>query len=276
MTNATPNTESLNKGSYELKLPSSDVVTPDNLWQLVQDIAATSDKFSQGQLEVKTKLPKNTIKRALSYLKYLGFISESREDETQNAKKIKVQYFSVNKSSELVEKIQYELKAGRKEPALGFWNQLIAKHDMAKVISKEFLGSGSSKTKIDLENFLKSRKELSGHNPSYYQNGVSFIIRILGQAGIISNKGNDIFLQTEEKSAEGEETRFDNNAEKGDIPLKQNGSYKVTIIGPGLNTTMEIQEEFDIDIVEKYLTKIKNKISKAETTETHENTKSST
>ncbi len=264
----------MNQTNSELKLPSADVVTVDNLWQLVQDIAATSERFTQEQLQTKTKLPKNTTIRVLAYLKYLNFIDENRKDEVQGDKKIKVQYFTLNKGHELVGKIQYELKASRKDSALELWNELIRKHELAQVISKDFLGSSSSKTKIDLENFLKNRKELEGHNPGYYQNGVGFIIRMLTQAGVISSKGDDISLLNSE-NATGKEEIFNNpdteNAINNPNP-KLTNTYKVSITGPGLNTSMDIQEEFDIDIVEKYLEKIRGKLSKSGAPEPHENT----
>jgi len=51
------NTEEVISNSHELKLPSADLVTADNLWQSIQAIAVTSNKFTQEQLKSNLKIP---------------------------------------------------------------------------------------------------------------------------------------------------------------------------------------------------------------------------
>jgi len=207
----------------------------------------------------------NTIMRILAYLKYLNYLKEVREEETQGGKKTKVQYFIVNKDQPLVNDIQYAVKAGgREDEAKSKWHQLIREHDLSKIIINEFFSSEVTKTKIDLENFLKARKELSGKQPSYYQYGVSFILKLLGQAGLLSVQGNNIILtKTGNVSKESNTREIVQVEAKRDEDTQQisNDVYKVTIIGPDLNTTLDIIEEFDIEIVNKFLEKIKNKLS---------------
>jgi len=259
------NTQDVNL-TRELKLPSANVVTADNLWQVVQAIAITSNKFTQEQLKSngKTLPPPNTMVRILAYLKYLNFLSESREEETQGGKKVKIQYFIVNKENTLVAEVQYEIKAGRKEIAQEKWNQLLREHDITRIITKDFFATDSTKTRIDLENFLKERKELKGKNPSYYQHGVTFIIKLLGQAGILLSSGNSISCKVEVNPQDKDEKELTEETVNSDEQVPDQPSYtgyKVTISGPGLNTSIDIMEEFDIEIVEKNIEKIKNKIS---------------
>lgn len=250
------NTQDTITSLHDIKLPSADVVTADNLWQFVS--AITSVKFTQQQLQSSLKtFSMNTIVRILSYLKYLNYLKEAREDEMLSGKKTKVQYFIVNKDYPLVNDIQYDIKAGgREEDAKKKWYQLIKEHDLSKIIVEEFFSSERTKTKIDLENFLKGRKELSGKQPSYYQYGVTFILKLLGQTGLLSVVGNNINLTATEKT-----NKEERNEDGIDRKSSQNKGYKVTIVGPDLNTSMDIIEEFDIEIVNKFLEKIKNKLS---------------
>lgn len=254
------NTDKVISTSHEIKLPSADVVTVDNLWQFI--LAITSTKFTQQQLQSSLKtFSMNSIMRILAYLKYLNYLKESREEEVQGGKKIKVQYFIVNKDLPLVNDIQYEVKADRKEEAKEKWHQLIREHDLSRLIIGEFFVSEKSKTKIDLENFLKGRKELVGKQPSYYQYGVSFILKLLSQAGILSVTSNNINLNRIEiidKGLMGSDSVKEEN--EGQQAPSGKG-YKVTIVGPDLNTSMDIIEEFDIEIINKFLEKIKKKLS---------------
>lgn len=258
------NTQDITVSSHEIKLPSADVVTADNLWQFV--LAITSVKFTQRQLQGSLKtFSMNTIMRILAYLKYLNYLKESREEETQGGKKTKVQYFIVNKDQPLVNDIQYDVKAGsREEDAKKKWHQLIREHNLSRIIAEEFFSSEGTKTKIDLENFLKARKELSGKQPSYYQYGVNFILKLLGQAGLLSVVGSNINLtairKTDKELDAGEAAQEETKEGKAD-QKSSNKTYKVTIVGPDLNTSMDIIEEFDIEIVNKFLEKIKNKLS---------------
>lgn len=250
-----------NQTAHELKIPSADVVTIDNLWQVVQAIAATSTKFTQEQLREsdKTLPPINTLFRILAYLKYLNYLRESREEETQGGKKVKLQYFIVNKDLPLVQEIQYQIKAGRKEDAKELWLKLIREHDLTQIIIKDFFSSEDTKTRLDLENFLKGRSELSGKTPSYYQHGVTFILKLLNQAQILSTSGNNIYYKSSVQAEKDdqdkpEESLNSNNTHEDDQKIS---TYKVVVTGPGLNASIQIGELFDIEIVEKYLEKIK-------------------
>ena len=272
------NTEEVISNSHELKLPSADLVTADNLWQSIQAIAVTSNKFTQEQLKSNLKIPTNTIIRILAYLKYLNYLKESREEEMQGGKKIKIQYFFVNKELPSVEAIQYEIKANRKEEAQKKWQEFIRDHELSKIIVKEFFATEKTKTRIDLENFLKARKELAGKQPHYYQHGVSFILKLLGQADVVSSTGNNIYLSGSFKPEEDKPGVVTDTSGQEDRGVPNTGAakgYKVTIEGPGLDTTIEITEQLDLDIVDKFLQKIRNIFPPAKKEEENENSKPS-
>lgn len=259
------NTEDIISKTELLKLPSADVVTADILWQFVQSI--TSEKFTKEQM--KSFLPsssKNTVPRVLAYLKYMEYLTESREEVNEGEKKKKIQYFIVNKELPLVKDVQYEIKAGRKESAKEKWFQLVREHVLSRTIVKEFFGDDKTKTRIDLENFLKERKELRGKQPSYYQHGVTFIIKLLSQVGTLSSSGNNLNLDEKVQEEKQKPTEEPPREDEGIKSNKFDGkSYTVTIKGPDLDTTLEINEEFDLQIVEKFLEKIKSKLTPAET-----------
>ena len=258
------NTEDITTKTESLKLPSAGVVTADILWKFVQSI--TSVKFTKEQM--KSFLPsssKNTVPRVLAYLKYMEYLTESREEVNEGGKKKKIQYFIINKELPLVREIQYEIKASREDSAKEKWFQHVREHSLSKIIVKEFFGDDKTKTRIDLENFLKERKELEGKQPSYYQYGVTFIIKLLSQAGILSSSGNNLSLNEKKQEENQDPTEEFPGEDEVNKPNKLERNYTVTIKGPDLNTTLEINEELDLDIVNKFLEKIKNKLDLTET-----------
>lgn len=251
--------------SYDIKLPSStNAVTKLSLWNFLKSIAITGSIFTKDQLQSPPTESADAILRNLSYLKYLGVIKEIRtSNDSENVQKFEV----VN--NKIVKDLLYELKASREEVAKSHWRLLLENHDLYLALKSEFFKDDTQKTFIDLEHFL--RGYLPNKSPNYYQTGGKFIIGLLAGVGLLMEKGNQINLvkkdmpQDEYIDADFKAIPINTESLKGTIttvPAITDENYMVIIKGPDVNHSVVINEEIDLEIVNKILEKVKQKLMK--------------
>jgi len=240
-----------------IKLPSNTyVVNPNTLWNFVKTISGTGEVFTKDQL-IKSGLytkSDDTIKRNLSYLKYLGIIDESRERKKVGEKKELIQKFSVLKSKEIKD-INYQIKADREENAKKIWGSYLKDQELFNSLKNNFFKDTNTKTVIDLENFL--REKFPNRVPSYIQNGIDFIVELLSGAELLKRDGNNIILSDEvhtndvlEKNKESEkEDTFDENDGASESP-PEISTYRIKIEGPGISQMIELKDTRQVKIVD--------------------------
>ncbi|MCO6149539.1 hypothetical protein [Flavobacterium sp. NRK1] len=259
--------ENLNE---KIKLPSNwMLVNPESIWRYLLTISKTGNVFSKEQL-IKSGLYTNNednISRNLSYLKYLGIVEEERG-------KGKNQKFLVNENS-YVRNITYELKAGREDAAKDKLKEHFKNHILFQTLKSEFFKNEKEKTLHELEHFLKDG--IPNKSPVYYQKGGEFLIKLLSIASLATLSGNDILLNDDndnqiivnDDDVESNAEIISSNVETNpSIPqpyfdealIVPSNVYTIKFVGPGMNTTLEIQEEDDLLIVEATLVKIRKKL----------------
>lgn len=177
-------------------------VTVENLWRTMnaitkigrvfqkKDIASHPDSPFTGQID---------IGRILSYLKYLGIISESREKIKD--KEGKVQRIQKYKVTEKAQKFYYLIQSGRKEEAMAEWSNLIKDHDLYKIVAEELLSQTKKTTIRELQDIIW---EAYGgkHQSSFYRNGAEFVAELLDNAELVEFDKSTGLISLKEYTAE--------------------------------------------------------------------------
>lgn len=169
-----------------LTIPSDpSKVTVENLWRVMNVITKTGRTFRKEDITGHPDSPftdKIAIGRILSYLKYLGIVSESRERvEGEEGKVQRIQKFTV---TDKAQKFYYLLQDGRKEGAMTEWSKLIMDHDLYKVVTHELLSQVKKTTIRELQDVIW-RAYGGKHLSSFYRNGAQFIAELLSNAGLV-------------------------------------------------------------------------------------------
>jgi hypothetical protein len=160
-------------------------VTVENLWRVMNIITKIGRTFQKEDITGHPDSPftdKIAIGRILSYLKYLGIVSESRErTEGEEGKAYSTQRFTV---TDTASKFYYLLQDGRKEEAMVEWSNTMRNHDLYKIVFKELLSQSKKATVRELQDIIW--KAYGGkHRSSFYKNGSEFVAELLSNAGII-------------------------------------------------------------------------------------------
>ena len=160
-------------------------VTVENLWRVMNVITKIGRTFQKEDITRHPDSPftdKIAIGRILSYLKYLGIISESRErTEGKEGKVLITQKFAV---TDTASKFYYLLQDGRKEEAMTEWSNLIRSQALYKIIISELLSQAKKTTIRELQDVIW--KAYGGkHRSSFYRNGAEFIAELLSNAGLV-------------------------------------------------------------------------------------------
>lgn len=262
--------EDTNK-TYKLKLPSdANDITKDVIWSYIKSIGYTGSTFTKEDLKASGLISPvdDTIKRVLSYLKYLDVIEETREISKGAEKKEAVQKFTRSKDP-LIGEMFYELDAKREQEAKTKWKEHLGHHSAYIVLKDEFLAGSPSKKFLDLEHFLKSRPELQGKSAQYYQEGGKFLLDLFSDVGLLSIKENSITLGSSVSivvspdSDAGSTSPVSIKTFVPDSPksvVTTEGAYVVSIRGSDIHMDININEEADFLILDAILKKIKAKI----------------
>lgn len=248
---------------YIIKLPSQpDLVTVENLWKYCEAIANTGHSFTLEQL-VNTGVPHShemAIKRNLSYLKYLGILTEKRSKVKQNDKVKYVQKFYISEDKNVKDFI-YNIKAKRYDMARENFRTLLSRHDLYLSIKNELLKNKKFATIIDLENFLREKCP-KATSPTFFQKGTKFIVELLQSYGLIHVEGDTIYLEKIDRIPQKE-------AEKGKrmtkIPaeiVSDGDNYVITIKGPSIDTSIEIVSLAQLEIVDAILKVVREELNK--------------
>ncbi|HLD89402.1 MAG TPA: hypothetical protein VI911_00020 [Patescibacteria group bacterium] len=248
---------------YNLKVPSSPVVTINNCWEILKIVSRTGKVFLDTDL-VKGGSPVNekNLFRILSYLKYLGFLYEKREKEEVNGKIINTQRWFENEKSEITD-FFFFLRDNRENEAKDIFIKIIKDHDIYNAIANDLLKTRPSATKIELKDYL--RRKLPGKRPGYYDVGVKATLEILKFCELIKVEGN-IFSLVEQKlemrketlKVEAEESELEGVSNKKDLGRNK---YIISIYGENTNFQFPINNKEDIIDVETILGIIKRKLS---------------
>lgn len=252
--------------SYWIKLPSNTgVVSVKTLWNTIKTISSTGSTFTIPQLiqcGLYTKVD-DYISRNLAYLKYLGFLKETREKVKNGDKTENIQKFLILEDKN-VNDIIYDLKANREDSAKSKFGNLLKNHELYLGLKNEFFNSSKIKTFIDLEHFVKEKNP--GKNPVYYQNGGKFIMKLLEQAKLVSVSGNNIELidssSREESKEKSELGPSENYSTKGDKEKDDNqqlkieaddNTYTIKINGPDTNSTWIVKSKKQLAVVKSII-----------------------
>jgi hypothetical protein len=258
---------------YNLKVPSSKVVTMNNCWEILKIVSKTGNVFSDKDL-VNNGSPVNekNLFRILSYLKYLGFIYEKREKEEINGKTTHMQKWFENEADE-VNDFFFFLRDNRENEAKKRFIKIISNHDIYNAIISELLKTRPSATKIELKDYL--RRKLPGKKPRYYDVGVKATLELLTFCGLINVEGNIFSLPKEQQEltkeaindkASTKKTNFENkdleSPSKEDNKKELDGNkYLISIYGEKTNFELPINNKEDIVDIEALLSIIKRKLS---------------
>lgn len=250
--------------SHRIKLPSNTgVVSIKTLWDTIKTISSTGSTFTIPQLiqcGLYTKVD-DYISRNLAYLKYLGFLKETREKVKTGDKTENIQKFTILEDKK-VSDIIYDLKANREDSARSKFGELLKGHELYLGLKSEFFGQTKIKTFIDLEHFVKEKNP--GKNPTYYQNGGKFIMKLLEQAKLVNISGNNIELlddspeiTTQQKSGSFPAEDLKNNGEKVEKPepvIESDGdTYTININGPDTNSTWIVKSKKQLAVVKSII-----------------------
>jgi hypothetical protein len=241
---------------YTIKLPSGDVVTVKNIFEVAKLISKTGKDFSEKHLlDNGAPVNEKSLFRILSYLKYLGLIYDTRENQNIEGKEKKTQRWHQRDSSKVAD-IFYSLKAGRDEVAKEKFIEIIKSHDLYLGIKEELIKNNPFPTELDLENFF--RKKNPGNNPTYYQRGIRFVLSLLSFCGLIIKEGNNFKLSEMEQQIPKEKSQENIQPEESNL----NGSkYSIVLKGGDLNLQFSINGLSDIDDVETILNILRKKLS---------------
>lgn len=172
--------------SGNLVVPSDpSKVTVENLWRTMNAITKIGRVFQKEDIARHPDSPytgKIDIGRVLSYLKYLGIISESREKiKDEEGKAQRIQKFMV---TEKAQRFYYLIQGGRKEEAMAEWSNLIKDHDLYKIVAKELLSQTKKTTIRELQDIIW--KAYGGkHQSSFHRHGAEFVAELLGNAELV-------------------------------------------------------------------------------------------
>ncbi len=246
---------------YNIKLPSGDVINVKNLFEILKVISTTGKTFTEENL-IKTGSPigEGNLSRILSYLKYLGFILETRGLEDSNGEQKKTQKWHQVDNTEMFD-LFYDFKAGREESAKQRFREVIKNHDLYQGIKEELIKNNPAPTLLDLENYYKSKSP--GKTPGYYQRGVRFTILLLSFCNLITKEGNYFKLiesQEEKERGSPEENSTEEIREKEKISLKEN-KYIVNIFGENAKFEFPLNNPSDIEDIEAVLNIIRKKLN---------------
>ena len=191
--------------SGTLMIPSDpSKVTVENLWRTVNAITKIGRVFQKEDIAKHPDSPftgKIDIGRVLSYLKYLGIISESREKIKDEKEKVqRIQKFMVTENAQ---KFYYLLQGGRKEEAMVEWSNLMKDHDLYKIIVKELLSQTKKTTIRELQDIIWKAYE-GKHQSSFYHNGAEFVAELLGNARLVEFDRSTGLISLKEYVAEKE------------------------------------------------------------------------
>jgi len=170
----------------KLVIPSDpSKVTVENLWRVLNVIVKIGRTFQNEDIAKHPDSPytdKIALGRILSYLKYLGVITESRErSQMKEGKPEIVQKFKV---TDAASKLYYFLQDGRRDDAMSEWANLIKSHVLFRSIRDELLSSSSKTTIRELQDAVW-RAYGGKHQSTFYRNGAEFIAELLDNAGLV-------------------------------------------------------------------------------------------
>lgn len=191
--------------SGSLVIPSDpSKVTVENLWRVMNVITRIGRTFQKEDITGHPDSPytdKIAIGRILSYLKYLGIITETREKgEREEGKAQRIQKFAV---TDKAQKFYYLLQDGRKESAMTEWSKFMMDHDLYKIITKELLTQTKKTTIRELQDVIW--KAYGGkHRSSFYRNGAEFIAELLSNANLVDFDRSSGLISLKEHLAEKE------------------------------------------------------------------------
>lgn len=246
---------------YNLKLPSSAVITIKNIWEILSIISKTGKVFTEADL-IKNNSPVNekNLFRILAYLKYLGFIFEKRERETVNGKEqFSQRWFEEEKKD--ISDFFFLLRDNRETEAKKIFIKIMNNHDLYLSIKEELIKERPSATLIELKDFF--RNKAPGKTPGYYDTAVKFVIDLLLSCELITKEGNIFKLSRVTQKEIKEELSQEQPKpiqQKNKIDLANN-KYMITIVGESHNFEFPINNLSDIDDVEAILNIIKKKLT---------------
>jgi len=182
----------------KLMVPSAaSIVTVENLWRIMNVITKIGRTFQKEDIVNHPDSPytdKVAIGRILSYLKYLGFITEKREKVEAKDGAQFVQKFTI---TETANKLYYLLQDGRREEMMKEWHDLMEKHDLYRIVQNELLSQTKKATIRELQDVIW--KAYGGkHQSSFYKEGAEFIAELLDNARLVEyDKANGYISQIE-------------------------------------------------------------------------------
>lgn len=248
---------------YNLKVPSSGVVSMSSCWETLKIISKTGKVFLDADLVRNgSSVNEKSLFRVLAYLKYLGFLYEKREKEKSNGDVVNVQRWFESESSEVTD-FFFFLRDGRDQEAKDIFIKIIKNHDLYLAVANDLLKSRPSATKIEFKDYL--RRKLPNKSVWFYDFGVKVILDLLIFCKLIKVEGN-IFTLSEQKQEEEQEPSKDEKDDepaKEETPKKDLGSnkYIISIYGESTNFQFPINNQEDMIDVEAIIGIIKRKLS---------------
>lgn len=169
----------------ELKIPSDlRVVKVESLWKVIASLRQAGDKMEIDFVTEKDNFSpteKGGMNRILSYLKYLGLLSESRESKTVDGKKINLQYFYI---SDDARKLSSKMALGREDEVNGIWAKILRNSTLYIVLSTYYLEKYGEITKYGLESLIEEAYEHK-LRPEQIKDGAQFIIDLFKSKGVL-------------------------------------------------------------------------------------------
>lgn len=163
-----------------------------NIWKTSEAIAKFGKTFTDEEL-AKTDTPINekNLFRILSYMRYLGLLTEKREKRSVGDKQIPVQVWSQTGEKD-VQDYYFFLQDKRHEEAKKKLKNILEKHDLFQSIKNDLLVPQKIVTDVDLRDYL--RRHVPNKSAQYYRLGANFVIDFLSSYDLIKKEDNKIKL----------------------------------------------------------------------------------